>query len=134
MFYNLNVQAEFLRGKRKMCEDADAEDLSEVWRGSLDENPGSNSISNRQQAREGERRSSQSSVSNTSPTHCANVLSQEMSRSSYDSRMRSPTADLSIGANNSTFSMFLHRGISPDVVQVKAWIFYQNKLLDFYFR
>ena len=143
-----NLQAEFLRGKRKISEDEEAEDLSGSLRGSLEENPSSNSNSTGQQAREGKRRPSESSVSNTSPTHHpVNTLSQppaEKSPSSY-SRMRSPTAGFSTSPNNLTVgpmspdfvggvqsfglspnygqqppSMLSPPGISPAVVEVKS--------------
>ena len=150
------MQAEFLRGKRKMSEDEEAEDLSGILRGSLEENPGSNGISS-EQAREGKRRPSESSVSNRSPTHRANTLSPEKSLSSF-SRMRSPTTGFTVSPNNSALgptspdlvgggpsfvkggsagfelspnyghqpdAMLSHQGISPDVVEVKAWILYR---------
>ena len=134
-----------------MSEDEEAEDLSGILRGSLEENPGSNG-----QAREDKRRPSESSVSNTSPTHRANTLSPEKSLSSF-SRMRSPTTGFTVSPNNSALgptspdfvgggpsfakggstgfelspnyghqpdAMLSHPGISPDVVEVKAWILY----------
>ena len=89
-----NLQAEFLRGKRKISEDEEAEDLSGI-RGSLEENPGSNSNSSSSNSQAtGKRRPSESSVyNNTSPTHpAANTLSQPPVKSPNSfSRMRSPT-------------------------------------------
>ena len=89
-----NLQAEFLRGKRKISEDEEAEDLSGI-RGSLEENPGSNSNSSSSSQATGKRRPSESSVyNNTSPTHpAANTLSQPPQKSPNSfSRMRSPPA------------------------------------------
>ena len=95
LILKINLQAEFLRGKRKISEDEEAEDLSGI-RGSLEENPGSNSNSSSSSSQAtGKRRPSESSVyNNTSPTHpAANTLSQPPQKSpSSFSRMRSPTA------------------------------------------
>ena len=101
-----NVQAEFLRGKRKISEDEEAEDLTGI-RASLDEPPSSsnNSNSNSNQT-PGKRRPSESSVSNGSPAQRTNTLSQaapERSPTNSYSRMRSPTAaGFSLSPNNNS--------------------------------